>query len=102
MRQVSAWRHPSPSLTLWEDGFGAGTFATSPLTFGPMDRVLKVGALAVPRWLRACSASEAQSFSVFVMKISVKIGGPGQKEDLEARGLDGTKKVVAHQEKRSE
>lgn len=28
----------------------------------------------------------------FVMKIPVKIGGPGGKEDLDARGLDGTKK----------
>lgn len=26
------------------------------------------------------------------MKIPVKIGGPGEKEDLDARGLDGTKK----------
>lgn len=31
-------------------------------------------------------------------KIAVKIGGLGQKEDLEARWLDGTVKMVAYQE----
>lgn len=37
--QVSAWRFPPPLLTLPDRGLGVGAFATSPLTFGPIDRV---------------------------------------------------------------
>lgn len=49
----------SSSLTLSDGGRGAGTFATSPLTFGPVDRV-RSGARAVPRWSGACGAREAR------------------------------------------
>ena len=61
---------------------------------------LKVGALAVPRWWRACGAFEARSFLAFLMKIPGKLGGLGQKEDLEAGWLDGTKKLGAQLETR--
>lgn len=48
---------------------------------------LKVGALAAPWWSRACGPAVR---GLFGEKIPGKRGGLGQKEDLEAGGLDGT------------
>lgn len=94
LRQVSACRLSPPPLTLAGGGLDVARLQQVLRLLDPHRSFASRRAGSWHGGLRACSAFEARSFLAFLMKIPVKLGGLGKKEDLESRWLE-QKKMVA-------